>query len=178
MSLLNQLLYKAAERTYTVTIENTGEDIVAVTLLKICDDPNVIFEELNEADIEMALFGRDSSDVTDSEITGPGVHVPEIINPETETGETPDTDLSSGSNGTENKESVTDNSSTSEGDIESDTETIEPEDDDNEVSADNETDEPVQEIEPEITLSFFERLIQFICDFLASIANWIFGIFA
>ena len=169
---------KATERTYTVTIENTGEDIVAVTLLKICDDPNVIFEELNEADIEMALFGRDSSDVTDSEITGPGVHVPEIINPETETGETPDTDLSSGSNGTENKESVTDNSSTSEGDIESDTETIEPEDDDNEVSADNETDEPVQEIEPEITLSFFERLIQFICDFLASIANWIFGIFA
>ena len=43
------------ETTYTVSIANTGSDILSVTDLKICDDPNAVFEPLTVADIELVL---------------------------------------------------------------------------------------------------------------------------
>ena len=40
---------------YTVTITNNGDNILSVTNLKICDDPNAVFNSLTEKDIEYAL---------------------------------------------------------------------------------------------------------------------------
>lgn len=40
----------------TVTVTNTGDDILAVTNLKICDDPNAAFAELDEDDFNDALI--------------------------------------------------------------------------------------------------------------------------
>lgn len=41
---------------YTVTIKNTGDDVLSVTLLKICDDPNATFTALTQEDIENVLL--------------------------------------------------------------------------------------------------------------------------
>lgn len=171
VDMFYKVLNKDLNRTdpVVITVTNTGEDILAVTLLKVCDNPDIVFEELSEADIEMILFGRDSSDVTDSEISGPVVDVPEIVYPETDT-ESPDTDI------TDDKEHELEDSNTSEGDVDSEVKPDESGED--ELVEDTETENSVPEIEPEETLSFFEKLIKFICDFLASIANWIAGIFA
>ena len=49
----NSALTDAA--TYTVTITNEGDDLLSVTDLKICDDPNAAFTALTEKDIETAL---------------------------------------------------------------------------------------------------------------------------
>ncbi len=43
------------ERTYTVSVTNTGSDILSVTDLKICDDPNAAFVPLTVDDIEYIL---------------------------------------------------------------------------------------------------------------------------
>ena len=43
------------EQTYTVTITNNGNELLSVTDLKICDDPNAAFVALNAADIKTAL---------------------------------------------------------------------------------------------------------------------------
>jgi hypothetical protein len=43
------------ETEYTVSIQNKGEKMLSVTLLKICDDPNAAFEELTKEDIEHIL---------------------------------------------------------------------------------------------------------------------------
>lgn len=43
------------ETDYTVTVTNTGADLLSVTDLKICDDPNAIFRPLNEEDIRCIL---------------------------------------------------------------------------------------------------------------------------
>lgn len=171
VDMFYKVLNKDLNRTdpVVITVTNTGEDILAVTLLKVCDNPDIVFEELSEADIEMILFGRDSSDVTDSEISGPVVDVPEIVYPETDT-ESPDTDI------TDDKEHELEDSNTSEGDVDSEVKPDESGED--ELVEDTETENSVPEFEPEETLSFFEKLIKFICDFLASIANWIAGIFA
>lgn len=56
------------EHTYTVTITNNGSNILSVTDLKICDDPNVSFETLTETDIKYALtamgYGPGFADAT------------------------------------------------------------------------------------------------------------------
>lgn len=46
-----------AAQEYTVTISNTGNKVLSVTLLKICDDPNAAFVPLTQDDIEGALLG-------------------------------------------------------------------------------------------------------------------------
>ena len=45
------------ETSYTVKITNNGSDILSVTLLKICDDPNAAFTQLTKEDIESILTG-------------------------------------------------------------------------------------------------------------------------
>lgn len=42
-------------KEYTVTVKNTGSNILSITDLKICDDPNATFEPLTVDDIETAL---------------------------------------------------------------------------------------------------------------------------
>ena len=49
----NTALENAAD--YTITITNNGSNILAVTDLKICDDPSAAFADLTEKDIETAL---------------------------------------------------------------------------------------------------------------------------
>ena len=44
-----------SDTTYTVKIKNTGSNILSVTLLKICDDPNAAFVPLTIEDIETIL---------------------------------------------------------------------------------------------------------------------------
>ena len=46
---------RGTETTYTVTVKNTGSNILAVTDLKICDDPNFGFVALTEDDIAKVL---------------------------------------------------------------------------------------------------------------------------
>lgn len=43
------------EKEYTITITNTGSNILSITDLKICDDPNATFTTLSVDDIELAL---------------------------------------------------------------------------------------------------------------------------
>lgn len=67
MSVSTEMFYplnnpRGEERTYTVSITNNGDGILSVTDLKICDDPNVSFEPLTQADIEKALFGDGTPD--------------------------------------------------------------------------------------------------------------------
>lgn len=40
-----------AETTYTVSVKNTGDKLLSVTLLKICDDPNAAFVPFSASDI-------------------------------------------------------------------------------------------------------------------------------
>ena len=47
-----------SETTYTVQITNTGSEILSITELKICDDPNAAFVPFTADDIEMILCGR------------------------------------------------------------------------------------------------------------------------
>ena len=47
---------------YTVTITNNADNILSVTDLKICDDPNAAFSSLTEKDIEYALKAMGYSD--------------------------------------------------------------------------------------------------------------------
>lgn len=52
------MFYKIAEKggpNHTITITNTGDNILSVTLLKICDDPNVTFPALTEENIKAIL---------------------------------------------------------------------------------------------------------------------------
>ena len=44
-----------SDTTYTVSIKNTGDKVLSVTLLKICDDPNAAFVPLTIEDIETIL---------------------------------------------------------------------------------------------------------------------------
>ena len=53
------------EREYLVTIANTGKDILSVTDLKICDDPNAAFVPLTVEDIEQLLRGAGLHDAED-----------------------------------------------------------------------------------------------------------------
>ena len=46
----------ASESTQTITITNTGEGILSITLVKICDDPNAAFASLTEEDLIPALL--------------------------------------------------------------------------------------------------------------------------
>jgi hypothetical protein len=45
---------------YTVSIQNTGSDILSVTLLKICDDPQAAFKQITQEDIENVLARKDA----------------------------------------------------------------------------------------------------------------------
>ena len=56
------------ETTYTVTVTNTGNGILSVTDLKICDDPNAAFAPLTLADIELLL----GASLTGTESAAPG----------------------------------------------------------------------------------------------------------
>ena len=53
------MFYKIANATagavYTVTVTNIGSNVLSVTDLKICDDPNAAFVPLTQADIENVL---------------------------------------------------------------------------------------------------------------------------
>ena len=52
------MFYKVAEKggsTHTITVKNTGDKILSVTLLKICDDPNASFPALTEENIKSIL---------------------------------------------------------------------------------------------------------------------------
>lgn len=44
--------------TYTVQIENTGSDILSITELKICDDPNATFVPFTEDEIKNIMCGK------------------------------------------------------------------------------------------------------------------------
>lgn len=57
------------EKTYTITITNSGSNILSVTDLKICDDPNAAFEALTSEDIELALKVMRSSNITYADAT-------------------------------------------------------------------------------------------------------------
>lgn len=57
------------EETYTITITNSGSNILSVTDLKICDDPNAAFEALTSEDIELALKVMRSSNITYADAT-------------------------------------------------------------------------------------------------------------
>ena len=48
---------------YTVTITNTGDKLLSITDLKICDDPNAAFVALTAEDIEEALYAMGYEDV-------------------------------------------------------------------------------------------------------------------
>lgn len=56
------------DQTYTITVTNKGDEILSVTDLKICDDPNASFNNLSEQDIEYALkamgYGPEEADAT------------------------------------------------------------------------------------------------------------------
>ena len=47
-----------SKTTYTVQITNTDSEILSITELKICDDPNAAFVPFTADDIEMILCGR------------------------------------------------------------------------------------------------------------------------
>ena len=55
-------------QVYTVSITNTGSDILSITDLKICDDPNAVFVPLTVEDIEQILvnsgLGEQEPEVT------------------------------------------------------------------------------------------------------------------
>lgn len=56
LDMFYSLAGKAAnETTYTVQIKNIGSDILSITHLKICDDPNFKFVPLDESDIKDIL---------------------------------------------------------------------------------------------------------------------------
>lgn len=57
------------KKTYTITITNSGSNILSVTDLKICDDPNAAFEALTSEDIELALRVMRSSNITYADAT-------------------------------------------------------------------------------------------------------------
>ena len=73
------------KKEYTFTIQNTGSNILSVTLLKICDDPNAKFVTLTEQDIADALkasgYGSEA----------PGTPDTPTIPEDPETPDTPDT---------------------------------------------------------------------------------------
>ena len=48
---------------YTVTITNNGNNLLSITDLKICDDPNAAFVALTAEDIEEALYAMGYEDV-------------------------------------------------------------------------------------------------------------------
>lgn len=48
----------AAAVEYTVTITNNGSNILSITKLKICDDPNASFEALTEEDVANVLIDQ------------------------------------------------------------------------------------------------------------------------
>ena len=49
--------------TYTITITNNGDNLLSITDLKICDDPNAAFVALTAEDIEEALYAMGYEDV-------------------------------------------------------------------------------------------------------------------
>ena len=72
---------RGTEKTYTVSVKNTGKNVLAVTDLKICDDPNFGFVALTEDDIAKVL-GVEETPVEPEvpETTEP--EVPETTEPE------------------------------------------------------------------------------------------------
>ena len=59
------------ETTYTVTVSNTGSSVLAITDLKICDDPNAAFVPLSVGDIEKVLEEAGYPTVEEPEDTEP-----------------------------------------------------------------------------------------------------------
>ncbi len=60
LSTTVDMFYKVKEKekgdsTHTITVKNTGNTILSVTLLKVCDDPNFAFVPLTEANIKAIL---------------------------------------------------------------------------------------------------------------------------
>ena len=55
-------------KTYTVQVTNTGDNILSITDLKICDDPNAVFVPLTVDDIEHLLTGEPFGTTEDPEI--------------------------------------------------------------------------------------------------------------
>ncbi len=68
VDMFYDLIEKAAENTYTVSITNSGsQNILSVTLLKICDDPNAAFVPLDAEDIAGILSVEVDEDIEDKE---------------------------------------------------------------------------------------------------------------
>lgn len=76
---------RGTEKTYTVSVKNTGSNILSVTLLKICDDPSFAFQPLTVGDIEGILQNAGYTNSGSGETTEPETPVePELpIIPET-----------------------------------------------------------------------------------------------
>ena len=79
---------QTTEYTYLVTVTNNGENILSVTDLKICDDPNATFQPLTQEDIEQVLRDMgftDGDDAEDEETEDQETEEPEVtVTPEPE----------------------------------------------------------------------------------------------
>lgn len=64
------VLNKGSSEEQTITITNNGDGILAITKLKICDDPNAKFGKLTAEDIKTALDSLESGDKKPNEPTG------------------------------------------------------------------------------------------------------------
>ena len=79
------MFYKIADQggnEHTFTITNTGSDILSVTNLKICDDPNAAMAPLTEEDIRVALLAMGFEDDTPIPETPTEPEIPEETEPE------------------------------------------------------------------------------------------------
>lgn len=197
VDMFYSLVGKAAnETTYTIKITNNGTNILSVTLLKICDDPNAAFVELTAEDIESILFVNkevETPDVVDPEVgtpevETPEVEVPDVVEPEVNTPEINNPEVDTNGSEVTNPEAP-EGGVANEGNnsIDSD-ETVEPDNAEvkEELTPDTETTEDVETVTPseteelpeaEVSTGIIARIIQAILGFFASLAKWFAGLF-
>ena len=197
VDMFYSLVGKAAnETTYTIKITNNGTNILSVTLLKICDDPNAAFVELTAEDIESILFVN--KEVETPEVVEPEIGTPEIEKPEVETPDVIDPEVNTpeinnpevDTNGSEvTNPEAPEGGVANEGNNSSDSdETVEPDNSEvkEELTPDTETTEDEETVTPseteelpeaEVSTGIIARIIQAILGFFASLAKWFAGLF-